>query len=267
MSVLNILSRNPSGNILVWISCYPMKTTECTLSCGSSEKFDCAASDIRMCIIECTPKCCDSVSVKYPILKTICEYFGVNILLSHGAHLELWQQWKFQPHFLWQQNLYHWVHVQVQWWCQCQISCPETPLGIFWCEYLVIPWKQQSAPWAVAAVKNSTTLLLTWKSVSLSACTSAVMMSVSNILSQNPSRNILVWISCYPMKTTECTLTCGSSENFNHTASSLVICITECMYKCSDDVSVKYLVPKPVWEYFGVNILLSHENNKVHLEL
>ena len=69
------------------------------------------------------------------------------------------------------------------------------------------------------------------------------------------------------MKTTECTLSCGSNENFDCAASDTRICITECTSKCSDDVSVKYLVPKPLWEYFGVNILLSHENNRVHLEL
>ena len=69
------------------------------------------------------------------------------------------------------------------------------------------------------------------------------------------------------METTECTLSCGSSEKFNCAASDTRICITECTYKCSDDVSVKYLVPKPLWEYFGVNILLSHENYRVHLEL
>ena len=69
------------------------------------------------------------------------------------------------------------------------------------------------------------------------------------------------------MKTTECTLSCGSSEKFNHTASDIKTCITECMYKCSDNVSVKYLVLKSLWKYFGVNILLSHGNYGVHLEL
>ena len=69
------------------------------------------------------------------------------------------------------------------------------------------------------------------------------------------------------MKITECTLSCGSSEKFDHTASDIRICIIECLSKCGDDVSVKYHVPKPLWKYFGVNILLSHENYGVHLEL
>ena len=69
------------------------------------------------------------------------------------------------------------------------------------------------------------------------------------------------------MKTTECTLSCGSSEKLDHAASDIKICITECTYKCSNNVSVKYLVPKPLWEYFGVNILLSHEKYGVNLEL
>ena len=178
----------------------------------------------------------------------------ISVCRSHEnnrVHLELWQQWKIWPRCFWHENLYHRVHAQVLRWCQCQISYPKNHLRIFWCEYLVIPWNQWSAPWAVAAVKILTTLSLTTECVSLSACTSAVMMSVSNILSQNPSGNILVWISCYPMKTTECTLSCGSSEKLDSIASDI---ITECMYKCSNDVSVEYLVPKTICKYFSMHI-------------
>ena len=65
----------------------------------------------------------------------------------------------------------------------------------------------------------------------------------------------------------ECTLSNGSIEELDHAVSDLPAPIGECLSRCGDDVSVKYLVPKPLWEYFGVNILLSHENNRVHLEL
>ena len=65
----------------------------------------------------------------------------------------------------------------------------------------------------------------------------------------------------------ERTLSNGSSEEFDHAASDLRALIGECLSKCNDGVNVKYLVPKPLWKYFGVNILLSHENNRVHLEL
>ena len=65
----------------------------------------------------------------------------------------------------------------------------------------------------------------------------------------------------------ERTLSNGSSEEFEHTASEKAAPIAECLSKCGNDVSVKYLVPKSLWEYVGVNILLSHENKGVHLEL
>jgi len=58
-----------------------------------------------------------------------------------------------------------------------------------------VPWKQWSAPWAAAAVRKLTALLLTLESVSPSAPPSAVIISVLNILSRNPSENISVWIS------------------------------------------------------------------------
>ena len=65
----------------------------------------------------------------------------------------------------------------------------------------------------------------------------------------------------------ERTLSNGSSEEFDHAVSDLRAPIGECLSKCSNNVSVKYHVQKPLWEYFGVNILLSHENYGVHLEL
>ena len=65
----------------------------------------------------------------------------------------------------------------------------------------------------------------------------------------------------------ERTLSNGSSEEFDDAVSDPRAPIGECLSKCGDDVSVKYLVLKPLWEYFGVNILLSHENYGVHLEL
>ena len=55
--------------------------------------------------------------------------------------------------------------------------------------------KQWSSPRATAAVKSLTTLILMSADSSHSACPSAAMVSVWNILSQKPSENISVWIS------------------------------------------------------------------------
>ena len=63
-----------------------------TLSFGSSEDFDSAASEVRICITYCTYKCGDDVSVKCLVPKAICEYFGTYHEKKIGAHLEQWQQ-------------------------------------------------------------------------------------------------------------------------------------------------------------------------------
>ena len=46
----------------------------------------------------------------------------------------------------------------------------------------------------------------------------------------------------------------GNSENCDYVISDAPVTIAECTTKCGDDLSVKYLVPKPPWEYFGMNV-------------
>ena len=54
----------------------------------------------------------------------------------------------------------------------------------------------------------------------------------------------------------ERTLSNGSSKEFDH---AVAVCelpapISECLSKCGDDVSVKYLVPKTTCKYFSMRI-------------
>ena len=56
-------------------------------------------------------------------------------------------------------------------------------------------WKQQSAPWAIATVKNVITLFLRSEASSRGTRPSAATTSLSNILSRNPSANNSVSIS------------------------------------------------------------------------
>ena len=64
------------------------------------------------------------------------------------------------------------------------------------CKYfnMNIPWKELGAPCAMAAVKISTTLILTLDSSLLIARTSVATVSVLNILSRKPAVTITVWI-------------------------------------------------------------------------
>ena len=66
------------------------------------------------------------------------------------------------------------------------------------CKYFSMntPQTELSEPWAIAAVKMSTALLLMSESLSPSAPPSAVTILASNILSRKPSANISVWESC-----------------------------------------------------------------------
>ena len=62
----------------------------------------------------------------------------------------------------------------------------------------------------------------------------------------------------YPVGTVKCTLSYGNGEEINCTSSDVRICISECLYKCGDSLSVKYLVPKALCEY---SVWESRENN------
>jgi len=56
------------------------------------------------------------------------------------------------------------------------------------------------------------------------------------------------------VKTTERTLSYGSNEKFNRAMSDFGIFITQCTSNCGDNLRIKYVVPKALCEYFGVNI-------------
>ena len=56
-----------------------MKTRRRTLSYGSSEEINCTASDIGLCITQCTSKCGEDFGVKYFVPEALCDYLSMNI--------------------------------------------------------------------------------------------------------------------------------------------------------------------------------------------
>ena len=104
----------------------------------------------------------------------------------------------------------------------------------------------------MAAVKISPTPFPSIEYLSpSSARTSAATILASNILSRKPSVTISVRIS---HETRNRTLSYGRSEEIDRASSDSVISITQCLYKCGDNVRVNYIVSKALCQCFGMNI-------------